>query len=232
MTETPPILVGVVSPRELIGHGIRSLLSSCPQRFEVVDLTMDATTLMAADVAIVDEAALGCCDARMASAWAGAAKSVVLLIVEDRVGGVPRAIEAGVVAAAVSLGTSATAFLSVIEAVAQGQDVNRLASDKWQDREAGLSERENEVLQLIADGMSNLEIAETLSLSINSVKSYWRWRTGPGVRPGRRGSLARWPGGSCRCQAGRAGPPSPGRRRSPGCPRWAMVSRLSPRAWS
>ena len=40
--------------------------------------------------------------------------------------------------------------------------------------EVGLTPREVEVLSLIAQGMSNLEIAEGLYLSINSVKTYIR----------------------------------------------------------
>ena len=39
---------------------------------------------------------------------------------------------------------------------------------------AGLSTREAEVLDLICRGMSNLEIAEELYISVNSVKTYVR----------------------------------------------------------
>jgi DNA-binding NarL/FixJ family response regulator len=41
-------------------------------------------------------------------------------------------------------------------------------------RPADLSSREQDVLRLIASGMSNLEIASSLYLSINSVKTYIR----------------------------------------------------------
>jgi DNA-binding CsgD family transcriptional regulator len=39
---------------------------------------------------------------------------------------------------------------------------------------AGLSTREAEVLELICRGMSNLEIADQLFVSVNSVKTYVR----------------------------------------------------------
>jgi DNA-binding NarL/FixJ family response regulator len=44
----------------------------------------------------------------------------------------------------------------------------------WPGREAGLTARESEVIALITQGLSNQEIAEQSSLSINSVKSYIR----------------------------------------------------------
>ncbi|MBF4767673.1 response regulator transcription factor [Nocardioides agariphilus] len=44
----------------------------------------------------------------------------------------------------------------------------------WPGREHGLSARESEVLALIAQGLSNQEIADRAFLSINSVKTYIR----------------------------------------------------------
>jgi len=44
----------------------------------------------------------------------------------------------------------------------------------WPGREEGLTAREAEVLALITQGMSNVDIATRTSLSINSIKSYIR----------------------------------------------------------
>ncbi len=44
----------------------------------------------------------------------------------------------------------------------------------WPGRTSGLSPREAEILALIAQGMSNQEIAERVFLSINSIKTYVR----------------------------------------------------------
>ena len=48
------------------------------------------------------------------------------------------------------------------------------ARGDWPGREHGLSARESEVLALIAQGLSNQEIADRAFLSINSVKTYIR----------------------------------------------------------
>lgn len=44
----------------------------------------------------------------------------------------------------------------------------------WPRRDVGLSPREAEVLALITQGLTNLEIAERSYVSINSVKTYIR----------------------------------------------------------
>jgi len=49
-----------------------------------------------------------------------------------------------------------------------------IAQGDWPGRGHGLSARESEVLALIAQGLSNQEIAERAFLSINSVKTYIR----------------------------------------------------------
>ena len=49
-----------------------------------------------------------------------------------------------------------------------------VTTEEWPGREHGLSPRESEVLALIAQGLSNQEIAERAYLSINSIKTYIR----------------------------------------------------------
>jgi two-component system, NarL family, response regulator LiaR len=49
-----------------------------------------------------------------------------------------------------------------------------ISQGDWPGRDHGLSARESEVLALIAQGLSNQEIAERAFLSINSVKTYIR----------------------------------------------------------
>jgi DNA-binding NarL/FixJ family response regulator len=58
--------------------------------------------------------------------------------------------------------------LDDVPAVQEGEQATHLGGD------AGLSPREADVLRLIAQGVSNQEIADTLFLSINSVKTYIR----------------------------------------------------------
>jgi DNA-binding NarL/FixJ family response regulator len=72
----------------------------------------------------------------------------------------------------VSMSATTGQLVEAVEAAADGSElpahVDRLGAA------VGLTAREVEVLALIAQGMSNLEIAERLFLSINSVKTYIR----------------------------------------------------------
>lgn len=69
-----------------------------------------------------------------------------------------------------------------IERVAAGERVvaghgradHHTTGRDWPGRAEGLSERESEVVILIAEGYSNAEIAEALYLSVNSVKTHIR----------------------------------------------------------
>ncbi len=59
----------------------------------------------------------------------------------------------------------------VVEKKVYVQDGNFTVNDE-EIKRLGLSRREVEVLQLMADGLSNTEIAEKLFLSLNTVKSH------------------------------------------------------------
>jgi len=85
-------------------------------------------------------------------------------------------------AACLSKSLSADELVAAIEEVAAGRT---LVSDdpgadapiiepKWPGREHGLSPRESEILALIAQGLTNQEIADRAYLSINSVKTFIR----------------------------------------------------------
>jgi DNA-binding NarL/FixJ family response regulator len=77
----------------------------------------------------------------------------------------------------------AEALAIALERVAKGHQVvsddpmldrHTSAERGWPGRADGLSERESEVLVLIAEGLSNLDIARSLSISPNSVKAHIR----------------------------------------------------------
>ncbi len=74
-------------------------------------------------------------------------------------------------------------LVTALEQIAAGHDVVSVDpildrhSDghrDWPGRGRGLSERESEVLILVAEGMSNLDVAAALNISINSVKTHIR----------------------------------------------------------
>ena len=81
--------------------------------------------------------------------------------------------------AAIPLGISATGLVGVIRAAVAGElaehpVVRTRKATAFPGKEAGLSERESQVLSLIVQGKSNQEIAAAIFLSINSVKTYIR----------------------------------------------------------
>jgi DNA-binding NarL/FixJ family response regulator len=81
---------------------------------------------------------------------------------------------------AITLDISPDELLDVIKDAASGKlDEDTNVAQEWDPRDflgaaAGISPRESDVLQLVVMGHSNQEIAETLYLSINSVKTYIR----------------------------------------------------------
>ena len=59
-------------------------------------------------------------------------------------------------------------------AVAAPHGSAKVVGGDWPGREEGLTQREAEILALITQGLSNLEIADITHLSINSVKTFIR----------------------------------------------------------
>ena len=79
----------------------------------------------------------------------------------------------------IDLGITGPELLQVIEEAITGTLEESSVAQEWDTTEhlgqdAGLSPRESEVLQLVLHGLSNQEIADSMYLSINSVKSYIR----------------------------------------------------------
>ena len=71
------------------------------------------------------------------------------------------------------------ALLAGIESILEGRDPRQCPPDHSschpEIARSGLTEREVDVLCLVADGLTNQEIAERLYLSINTVKTYIRY---------------------------------------------------------
>jgi DNA-binding NarL/FixJ family response regulator len=82
----------------------------------------------------------------------------------------------------ISKGLPAHELVAALLAVQRGEqlvhpvpdDSHTVVIGDWPGREEGLTQREAEMLALITQGLSNIEIAERTRLSINSVKSYIR----------------------------------------------------------
>lgn len=73
----------------------------------------------------------------------------------------------------------ATALVEALLAIQVGRTIvapgrHEAVSSRWVGQEHGLTEREAQMLALIASGMTNAEVAEYTRLSVNSIKSYIR----------------------------------------------------------
>jgi DNA-binding NarL/FixJ family response regulator len=80
---------------------------------------------------------------------------------------------------AIDLGIEDADLGQVIQEAVTGTLEDSTVAEEWDagdylGQAAGLSRRESQVLQLVVKGASNQEIAETLIISINSVKTYIR----------------------------------------------------------
>jgi len=160
-----PARVRIVSHQEVLGRGLVAMLDLHPQRSLVTD--GDDADVVLYDVLgmhVVDGADL----ARLVSETA----AVILAVSRDlRPDLRARALAAGA-HAWISMSVDSDQLIEAVEAAAAGRElpgrVDRLGG------QTGLTPREVEVLSLIAQGMSNMEVAERLYLSINSVKTYIR----------------------------------------------------------
>ncbi len=176
-TATKPITVALVNDYEIIVRGLAAMLAPFSDRVAIVEVQIGAQPQRYADVALFDTFAGrrlaidraremvhdGYVDHVLLYTWDAAAEFLTL------------ADEAGVSGVALKSQTG-EGLVEVIERVAVGERIGfeniQRGRQAW-DHEA-LSMREQEVLALIAFGMSNAEIGRELFLSVDTVKTYVR----------------------------------------------------------
>lgn len=162
-----PLTVAVVSPQAIVRHGLVGLLGRHPDRVTVVPYPdgVDPDVLLYDVLALIHDDALDLGDV------VRSASGRVLAVSRDlRPELVSRAVAAGV-DGFFSIGASEDELLEAVEAAARGETRSHTARPGAQ---VGLTDRETEVLTLIAQGHTNQEIARTLFLSPNSIKTYVR----------------------------------------------------------
>jgi DNA-binding NarL/FixJ family response regulator len=177
--------VAIVDDHEVVVRGLVEMLRPYSAEITVVPLRSGAPVAEQVDIALYDPLTHGQRD-RSALAELAADPAVDRVVVYSwNLGGsvVEEAAGHGV-AAFLSKTASAEALVSALRRVRAGEQVtdvpvqadHHAASNgrSWPGREHGLTAREAEVIALITQGLSNQEIAERASLSINSVKSYIR----------------------------------------------------------
>jgi DNA-binding NarL/FixJ family response regulator len=157
--------VGIISHQEVLGKGLLAMLAEHPDRALV-------TEVEDAEVVLYDVLGVHRTQGADLEQLVRECEAVILAVSRDlRPDLRARALAAGA-HGWVSMSVRSSELVQAVEAAAAGEEVpgseDRLST--W----VGLTAREVEVLALITQGMSNLEIAERLYLSINSVKTYIR----------------------------------------------------------
>jgi DNA-binding NarL/FixJ family response regulator len=162
-----PLPVAVVSPQAVVLHGLVGLLGRHPRRVTVVDYPDHDPEVLVYDVlSLLDPDGVDLAEV------VGAGRPKVLAVSRDlRPELAARAIAAGA-QGAVSIGAEDEELVDAVEAVARG-DGSEMRTVR-PGAAAGLTERETQVLTLIAQGHTNAEIARALYLSPNSIKTYVR----------------------------------------------------------
>ncbi len=177
-----PTRVALVNDDEVVVRGIDAMLRNYADRVQVVELNASLPVLKQVDIALYDTFGMG----------QGNRSSIARLLASPHVGKVAvytwnfqpwlaRETVALGVSGYLSKSLSAAQLVEAIQLIHSGRTVmspapgrRALIGGDWPGREEGLTAREAEVLSLITMGLSNLEIAERTSLSVNSIKSYIR----------------------------------------------------------
>jgi len=176
-----PVRLAVVSDFELVVAGVEAMLSAHGDRVVVVDLPAQVSRATSVDVVLWDRGARAVGDGVDLRWLAGRGATVVAF---DWTAGLASEEPAGAQDVTCHLWKGLTGP-ELVEAV-QGVCDRRAADSRgrgrgdasgsahWPGAEQGLTRREAEMLDLIARGLSNQEIADAAFLSVNSVKTHIR----------------------------------------------------------
>jgi two-component system, NarL family, response regulator LiaR len=172
-----PIRVALVNDYEIIVHGLAAMLQPFSERVTIVDMAVGTEPERQAEVALFDTFAgrRYAIDRARQMVHDGHVDHVVLYTWDAAAEFLNLADEAGVSGVVLKSQTGPD-LVDVIERVAGGERIgfeNILRGRQSWDHET-LSMREQEVLALIAFGMSNAEIGKELFLSVDTVKTYVR----------------------------------------------------------
>jgi DNA-binding NarL/FixJ family response regulator len=169
------ITVGIINDYEVVVRGVASMLAPYANRIRIVELDAGGAPTVAADVALFDTFAGRRHTLSRAAEMVreGRARHIVLYTWDAAPPFVRAAEEIGV--SGVVLKTrSADLLVDSIERVVAGERVGFDVdpASRTTPRLVDLSDRESEVLALIAKGLTNAQIADELYLSIETVKTY------------------------------------------------------------
>jgi two-component system, NarL family, response regulator LiaR len=176
-TASIPIRVALVNDYEIIVQGLSSMLSPYSERVRVVEMRVGAEPKRHADVALFDTFAgrRHAVDRARDMVQQGHVEHVLLYTWDAAPEFLVLAAEAGVSGVALK-SHEGPALVDIIERVANGERIGLENVRRGRHARApdALSTREQEVLALIALGMSNAEIGSELFLSVDTIKTYVR----------------------------------------------------------
>ena len=169
-----PIRVAILNDYEVVVRGLAAMLAPFGHRICVVELDAGGNPTMPADVALFDTfAGRRHTLARAADMVRNGSASHVVLYTWDAAPEFIKAAQEIGVSGIVLKSRSAEMLVDSIERIVNGE---RIGFDGPTTRQAArvveLSDRESEVLALIARGLTNAQIADELYLSIETVKTY------------------------------------------------------------
>jgi two-component system, NarL family, response regulator LiaR len=176
-TANTPITVALVNDYEIIVHGLAGMLAPFSERVRLVEMKVRDEPRRAADVALFDTFAgrRHSIDRARDMVLAGHVEHVLLYTWDAAPEFLALAANAGV-SGVVLKSQSGVALVDAIERVAKGERIGleNVQRGRYARGHEALSTREQEVLALIALGMTNVEIGNELFLSVNTVKTYVR----------------------------------------------------------
>ena len=175
------IRLALVNDYEVVLQGLADMLRSYDD-FEVVELDMHVPVEQPVDIALYDTFAQPQADGDEVARLLEnplVDKVVVytwnfqeLLTSNSRQRGIHGYLSKSLTGAELAQGLRAVARGEIVVSPDPGR--SSVVGGDWPGREEGLTARESEVLALITQGLSNAEIADRTSLSINSIKSFIR----------------------------------------------------------
>jgi DNA-binding NarL/FixJ family response regulator len=171
-----PVWVQIATVQPVVELGLRTMLETAEAPFAITTTgpPEDEPDVVLYDVILMREG-----DTRELDAWVKETSTTVIAVdrtLRPELGAQARTrgVEWGI-----TLGITDEELVQVIQEAISGTLEDSSVAQDWDATEhvgqdIGLSRRESEVLQLVLQGLSNQEIAESMFLSINSVKSYIR----------------------------------------------------------
>lgn len=165
-----PLRLAIVSRQEVVARGLTAMLADFPDRVIVTALPSVFSPAAGVDVVLYDTYCLHQSDgADLRHLLEGTSAKVLVYARDMRPDLRARALALGA-GAWVSMSIRSAELVEAVESLAAGRPVSTAEHTS----PAGLSPREEEILALIAQGLSNQEITEKLHLTLNTLKSHIR----------------------------------------------------------